>query len=50
MDSENEVRCEMERDRRRTDALSLFAISLGVFLLIFGPGAGFYGIATSVPW
>jgi len=37
----------MERDGRRIDALSLFGITLGVILLILGPGTGFYGIATS---
>jgi len=34
----------MERDGREMDALSIFMIGLGVFLMILGPCAGFYSI------
>ena len=35
----------MERDGREIDALTVFLMGLGVFLLILGPCAGFYSIA-----
>ena len=38
----------MERDGRVIDALTIFLIGLGVFLMILGPCAGFYGIAIGV--
>jgi len=34
----------MEREGRGMDALSIFMIGLGVFLLILGPCADFYSI------
>jgi len=34
----------MERDGREMDALSIFMIGLGVFLMILGPCADFYRI------
>ena len=38
----------MERDGREIDALSIFMMGLGVFLLILGPCAGFYSIAMGL--
>jgi len=38
----------MERDGREIDALSIFMMGLGVFLLILGPCAGFYSIAIGL--
>ena len=38
----------MERDGRVIDALSIFMMGLGVFLLILGPCAGFYSIAMGL--
>jgi hypothetical protein len=38
----------MERDGREIDALSIFVMGLGVFLLILGPCAGFYSIAMGL--
>ena len=35
----------MERDGREIDALTVFLMGLGVFLLTLGPCAGFYSIA-----
>ena len=44
IEAENKRRCEMETDGRGMDALSIFLMGLGVFLLILGPCADFYGI------
>jgi len=38
----------MERDGREIDALSIFTMGLGIFLLILGPCAGFYSIAIGL--
>ena len=38
----------MERDGREMDALSIFMMGLGVFLLILGPCADFYSIARGL--
>jgi len=38
----------MERDGREIDALSIFMMGLGIFLLILGPCAGFYSIAIGL--
>jgi glycerol uptake facilitator-like aquaporin len=38
----------MEREGRGMDALSIFMIGLGVFLLILGPCADFYNIARGL--
>ena len=38
----------MERDGRGIDALSIFLMGLGVFLLVLGPCIGFYSIAIGL--
>ena len=38
----------MERDGREIDALSIFMMGLGIFLLILGPCVGFYSIAIGL--
>ena len=38
----------MERDGRGIDALSIFLMGLGVFLLVLGPCTDFYGIAIGL--
>ena len=38
----------MERDGREIEALSIFMMGLGIFLLILGPCAGFYSIAIGL--
>jgi hypothetical protein len=38
----------MERDGRGIDALSIFLMGLGVFVLILGPCASFYSIAMGL--
>jgi len=45
MEPENRRRCEMERDGRDIDALTIFLMGLGFLLLVLGPCAGFYSIA-----
>jgi len=38
----------MERDGREMNALSIFMMGLGVFLLILGPCADYYSIARGL--
>ena len=38
----------MERDGREMDALSIFLMGLGVFLLVLGPCTDFYSIAVGL--
>ena len=38
----------MERAARAIDALSVFMMGLGVFLLLLGPSAGLYNIAVGL--
>ena len=38
----------MERDGRGIDALSIFLMGLGVFLLVLGPCTDFYSIAIGL--
>jgi hypothetical protein len=45
MEPENKRRCEMERDGREIDALTIFLMGLGVLSLVLGPCAGFYSIS-----
>ena len=48
LDSQIKGRCEMERDGREIDALTVFLMGLGVLLLVLGPCADLYSIGMGL--